>query len=130
MRILQRIETLGGMAVLAVALTGTLSAQADQAQPQRTEPQRQGDTRSDQSRDRMAGNTLTGCLNKGEGGTYELTDEGTGVKTAVSGSSDLEKHSANHKVKLTGAIKTDGSGKATFEVTKLEHVSASCTAAK
>lgn len=119
MRTPRSIETLAGIAVLCAALSGTLRAQ---------EPQKQGDTRTEQSRDRMAGNTLTGCLNKGTGSTYELTDEGTGVKTTVSGSSDLEKHSANHKVRLTGAVKTGDTGKATFEVTKLEHISASCTA--
>src|SRR3954453_11401824 len=45
---------------------------------------------------------MTGCLNKGSAGVYTLTDEKTGVKTTITGPADLEKHSANHKVTLTG----------------------------
>jgi hypothetical protein len=76
-------------------------------------------------RDRMA-TTLTGCLNKDTAGDYVLTDS-SGMKTMVSGSADLEKHSSNHKVTLTGMTKTDASGKPVFEVTKLTHVSDTCT---
>jgi len=81
------------------------------------------------SRDRVANETMmTGCLNKGTGGNYTLTDEKTGVKTTVSGTSDLEKHSSNHKVTLTGMTKTDAGGNQVFEVSSIQHVSASCKA--
>jgi len=80
-------------------------------------------------RDRMSNaSTLTGCLSKDASGAYTLTDETTGVKTTVTGAPDLEKHSANHKVTLTGAAKTGADGKAIFEVTKLKHVSDTCKA--
>jgi hypothetical protein len=72
--------------------------------------------------------TMTGCLSKDASGSYILADETSGVKTTVTGPSDLEKHSANHKVTLTGATKTDANGKSVFEVTKIQHVSASCKA--
>ena len=72
--------------------------------------------------------TMTGCLSKDSSGGYTLTDEKTGAKTMVTGPSDLEKHSANHKVTLTGVGKTDASGKMVFEATKIQHVSPSCKA--
>jgi hypothetical protein len=83
----------------------------------------------EKSRDRLKKETtMTGCLNKDTAGNYTLTDENTGVKTAVSGPTDLEKHSANHKVTLTGATKVDASGNPVFEVSKIQHVSPSCKA--
>jgi len=83
----------------------------------------------EKSRDRLQKETtMTGCLNKDASGNYTLTDENTGVKTAVSGPADLEKHSSNHKVTLSGATKADASGKPVFEVTKIQHVSPSCKA--
>ena len=67
--------------------------------------------------------TISGCLNKGDGAnSYVLTDEKTGMKTQVTGSAELEKHSANHKVTVTS---TRGSGN-TFKVTKIQYISASC----
>ena len=59
-------------------------------------------------RDRMA-TTLTGCLNKDTSGSYTLTDT-SGLKTTVTGAADLEKHSKNHTVTLTGTNKMDASG--------------------
>ena len=79
------------------------------------------------TRDRVQQETLTGCLSKDTAGGYSLTNESTGVKTTVTGSTDLEKHSANHKVTLTGTNKTDG-GKSVFEVSKIQHISDSCKA--
>jgi len=76
-------------------------------------------------RDRMA-SALTGCLNKDASGAYTLTDQ-AGLKTTVTGAADLEKHSKNHKVTLTGTTKTDASGKPIFEVSKLTHVSDTCS---
>ena len=72
--------------------------------------------------------TITGCLNKDSSGNFALTDEKTGAKMTVTGPSDLEKHSANHKVTLTGAAKNDASGKPVFEVSKIQHISPSCKA--
>ena len=72
--------------------------------------------------------TLTGCLNKGSSqGQYVLTDQKTGDKTPVNGTSDLEQHSANHTVKLTGNRTTEG-GRPVFTATKVEHLSATCSA--
>ena len=85
---------------------------------------------SAQERDRMKNETtMTGCLAKSSAGNYTLTDEKTGAKTTVTGPSDLEKHSANHKVTLTGVAKTDTSGNQVFEVSKIQHIAASCKAA-
>lgn len=72
--------------------------------------------------------TMTGCLSKDTSGAFTLTDEKTGVKTTVTGPTDLEKHSANHKVTLTGTAKPDATGKSTFEVSKIQHVSPTCKA--
>jgi hypothetical protein len=76
--------------------------------------------------DKQRETTLTGCLNKAGSDMYMLADETTGAKTTVIGPSDLEKHSANHKVTLTGTMKTDSSGKPVFEVSKIQHISTSC----
>jgi hypothetical protein len=76
-------------------------------------------------RDRMA-TTLTGCLNKDTSGSYTLTDQ-SGLKATVTGAADLEKHSKNHKVTLTGTNKMDASDKPVFEVTKLTQVSDTCS---
>lgn len=71
--------------------------------------------------------TLTGCLNKGSGpAQYVLTDQSTGNKTPVTGTSDLEQHAANHTVKLTGTNTTEN-GRSVFTATKVEHISATCT---
>jgi hypothetical protein len=72
--------------------------------------------------------TMTGCLTKDASGNYTLTDEKTAAKMTVTGPSDLEKHSAGHKVTLTGTTKTDASGNSAFEVSKIKHVSATCKA--
>ena len=78
-----------------------------------------------QERDRKAETTMTGCLNKDADG-FQLTDEKSGSKVTVSGSADLEKHAANHKVTLTGTAKPDATGKSVFEVTKIQHMGTSC----
>jgi hypothetical protein len=72
--------------------------------------------------------SITGCLSKDASGSYILTDENTGTKVTVAGVSDLEKHSANHKVTLTGTASTDAGGQQVFQVTKLQHVSDTCKA--
>src|SRR5689334_19728629 len=121
MRILRKIVTLAGTAVVCTALAATLAAQQEQSSPKPSDPpqaqspqaQGQGEAdrqngaadKRDENRDRMQAEqtSITGCLNKDSSGVYQITDEATGVKTTVSGTADLEKHSANHKVKLTGA---------------------------
>ena len=60
---------------------------------------------------------MTGCLSKDASGNFVLADEATGAKTVVTGVSSLEKHSANHKVTLTGTQKMDSSGKAVYSAT-------------
>ena len=68
--------------------------------------------------------TLTGCLNKGERENhYSFTDTKTGKKMTVTGAADLEKHSSNHTVRITGHQTAD-----VFNVTKLEHVAPTCEA--
>jgi hypothetical protein len=67
--------------------------------------------------------TITGCLNKGADTPqhYIFTDQKTGKKWTVTGPADLEKHSANHTVRLTGAQTAK-----VFAATKVEHVAATC----
>ena len=70
--------------------------------------------------------TLTGCLNKGGAPSqYVLTDQSTGNKTPVTGTSELEQHAMNHTVKIMGSTTTDN-GRAMFTATKVEHISATC----
>jgi hypothetical protein len=75
------------------------------------------------------GKAITGCLTKTGSGQYVLTQEGTGKMIPVRGSADLEKHSANHKVKLTGEMVQSG-GHDVMQVSALQHISDSCTATK
>lgn len=82
------------------------------------------------SRNRSAGKetSVTGCLTKSSDGSYVLTDEKTGKQITVTGSADLEKHSANHKVRLTGTESSNSSnGPMTMEVTRIQHISPSCS---
>jgi hypothetical protein len=68
--------------------------------------------------------TYTGCLNKGERENhFSFTDLDTGKKLNVTGKADLQKHSANHTVKITGHETAK-----VFNVTKVEHVSPTCEA--
>jgi hypothetical protein len=114
MRQVQYIVRLLTAGLLLSGLTATVFAQAKDGENQR---------------DRLKNETaITGCLSKDAGGAYSIADEKTGVKTTVMGSADLEKHSANHKVTLTGTAKADPAGKTVFEVTKVTHVSDTCKA--
>ena len=82
------------------------------------------------SRNRPAGKetSVTGCLTKSSDGGYVLTDEKTGKQITVTGSADLEKHSANHKVRLTGTESGNGtSAPMTMEVTRIQHISPTCS---
>ncbi len=70
--------------------------------------------------------SMTGCLTKGEmENHYSFFDKKTGKKMTVTGSPDLEKHSANHTVMLTGSRSAK-----VFNVTALEHVAPTCEAKK
>jgi hypothetical protein len=111
----QKRTIMGMLATGALFAALSLPGFAQQEQPKPPQDQR----------DRMA-TALTGCLTKDTSGSYTLTDT-TGLKTTVTGAADLEKHSKNHKVTLTGTAKTDASGKPVFEVTKLTHVSDTCS---
>jgi hypothetical protein len=103
--------TLAGVALLGVM--GTLSAQ-DQPPAQKS-PGTQQET------------TITGCLNGG-GGQYTLTDQSTGTPMAVTGPAELEKHSTNHTVRLTGTPANEG-GRQVFKVSKIEHIAETCSPA-
>lgn len=94
-------------------------AQQPQAQPGQQQ-QQQGE------RQRTEASTMTGCLAKGTAtGQYVLTDK-AGTKTNVTAAAgvELEKHAANHTVRLTGSKGSDGS----FAASKVDHVSATCEA--
>ena len=52
---------------------------------------------------------MTGYLDE-DAGAFLLTDETGGSRTMITDAADLEKHSANHRVTLTGTAKTDASG--------------------
>jgi hypothetical protein len=105
-----------------VVLAGLLLAAGVYAQDK---PQENKDKDDQNQRDRQE-ITMTGCLNKDSAGGFQLTDEKNGSKTMVTGAADLEKHASNHRVTLTGMSKTDPSGKAVFEVTKIQHMGNSC----
>jgi len=115
MKLLKKLVSVSAMLLLVALVTSTLAAQQE----------------GDANREAKGGakaTTMTGCLSKDSSGNFVLTDESTGVKTTVTGPADLEKHSANHKVKLTGSTKADTAGKSMFEVTKIQHVSETCSA--
>ena len=104
----------------AVVLFGATTFAQEAAQKQPDEQQRQ----------RTAPTMMTGCLTKGDTeGQYAFTETTTGDKKSVVPSSgvDLDKHSSNHTVKLTGTLSEDGK---TFTATKVEHVSSTCETAK
>jgi hypothetical protein len=107
--------------LIALAAFGIVGfAQQPQAQPGQQTPQQQGE------RQRTDDASLTGCLAKGTTtNQYVLTDK-AGTKTNVTAAAgvELEKHAANHTVKLTGSKGSDGS----FAASKVEHVSATCEA--
>jgi hypothetical protein len=88
----------------------------------------QGD--DDKGKGKMHGKTMTGCLSKSASGTeYLFVEEGTGKQITVAGNPDLSKHAANHKVKITTAAETPSSTEgATVTVSKIEHISDSCSA--
>jgi hypothetical protein len=71
--------------------------------------------------------TMTGCLTKGADVPqhYTFVDQKSGRKYTVTGPADLEKHAANHTVRITGTPTAK-----VFNVTKVEHVSDTCETKK
>ena len=67
--------------------------------------------------------TMTGCLNKAVDVPqhYSFVDQKSGKTWTVTGPADLEKHSSNHTVTLTGAETAK-----VFAATKVQHVAATC----
>jgi hypothetical protein len=105
------------LSILTVAAMSIAPAMYGQAAQQDKQPQGQADRSSSGEQ------TLTGCLTEQQG-SYMLATQ-TGEQVTVSGSGDLSKHK-DHTVRLTGK-KSDDAGKATMTVSKIEHVSASCS---
>ena len=112
MKFRQTITSLIGLGVFVVYSVIGLAQQPPAQQEKQGERQRTQEA------------TITGCLAKGTtAGQFILTDN-AGTKTTVTGSTgvDLDKHAANHTVKLTGSRGAEGN----FTATKVEHVSATC----
>jgi len=87
------------------------------------DPPKKGQQQEQQQADRPGEETLTGCLTEQQGSFMIATQ--SGEQLAVSGAADLSKHK-DHTVKLTGK-RSDEGGKTKLTVSKIEHVSASCT---
>ena len=102
---IKKVLSLVAVGVISVGLYG----QADKA---KEETRASGDSK-----------TFTGCLTE-EQGSYRLSTS-AGDQMDVSGPTDLSKHK-NHTVKLTGTS-SDSGGKKLLNVTKIEHVSPSCS---
>src|SRR5690242_5577258 len=111
MRQMQRLTRLAMAGLMLASFSSALFAQDKGDQNQRDRQKNE--------------TTMTGCLNK-DAGAFVLTDEKGGGRTVVTGAADLEKHSANHRVTLTGTAKTDPSGRPIFEVSKIQHLGTSC----
>jgi len=79
--------------------------------------------KQEQQADRPSETTLTGCLTETAGSFMIATQAGEQV--SVTGGADLAKHK-DHTVKLTGTKSEEG-GKSTLRVSKIEHVSPSCS---
>jgi hypothetical protein len=109
MKMVHRILSMAAISPVVLLLSGTLAfAQADAPKPAKGKER-----------------TMTGCLNKGADlpQHYLFVDQNTGRKWTVTGPADLEKHSSNHTVTITGQTTAK-----VFNVTKIEHVAATCEA--
>ena len=107
------------ISILALGVLSIEPALYGQAQPDdKKQPQRQ-----EQQADRPGDATITGCLSE-QAGAFMIAAPG-GQQISVSGSPDLSKHK-DHTVKLTGTKSEEG-GKPTFNVSKIEMVSDSCS---
>jgi hypothetical protein len=103
------------LALGALSIGPSLYGQAAQPDPQEKQ-QPQADRPSGEQ-------SLTGCLTEA-GGSYTLATT-TGEQVGLTGAADLSKHK-DHTITVTGT-KSDAGGKATMRVSKIEHVSASCS---
>lgn len=84
-------------------------------------------TPAEEHKDKMKNVSVTGCLAMGAVNApneFVITEDGTGRRVTVTGS-NLAKHN-NHKVKLTGDRDAQNADRMT--VTKVEHISDSCSA--
>jgi hypothetical protein len=95
----------------ALSVGPALYAQAQQPDSQKQQADRPGEQ------------SLTGCLTEQQG-SYMLATS-AGEQVTVTGSPDLSKHK-DHTVTLTGKV-SDAGGKSTLTVSKIQHVSASCS---
>ena len=103
--------------IVSMMIAGALSV-GPTLYAQKEDPQQ-----NKQQADRPSEETITGCLTEQQGSYMLATTAGEQIN--VSGSADLSKHK-DHTVKLTGA-KSDAGGKMTLKVSKIEHVSPSCS---
>jgi len=70
--------------------------------------------------------TITGCLTPGDrAGFYSLREEGTGFVIRVTGPAQLQQHSANHRVRLTGRMVHEG-GRDFFRASRVEQLATTC----
>ncbi len=106
------------ISILALGALSIAPALYGQEPDDKKQPQRQ-----EQQADRPGDATITGCLSE-QAGAFMIAAPG-GQQISVSGSPDLSKHK-DHTVKLTGTKSEEG-GKPTFNVSKIEMVSNSCS---
>jgi hypothetical protein len=105
------------ISILALGSLSIAPALYGQDDKEKKDPQRQ-----DQA-DRPGMASFTGCLTEQQGAFVITT--AAGEQVTAKGSTDLSQHK-DHTVKLTGTASDEG-GKKTLNVTKIEHVSASCS---
>jgi len=72
--------------------------------------------------------SVTGCLTKGQGGGYTVTDQKSGQQVPFNGPAQLDKY-VSQTVRLTGTVETQG-GEKVFKPTGITSVSPSCQAAE
>ena len=110
-----RNKIITALVIGALSLAPALYGQGDNSQ--------QGKKGEQTRADRASQETLTGCLTE-EQGAFKLSTS-AGEQVNVTGPATLTKHK-DHTVKLTGTTSTEGDKKI-LTVSKIEHVSASCT---
>ena len=72
--------------------------------------------------------TLTGCLEKAGESSFTLAQKGKTEKVKLHGASDLGLGAhVGHTVKVTGEWRDGDDGGKVFHVSKMEHVSPSCS---
>jgi hypothetical protein len=72
--------------------------------------------------------TLTGCLEKADDGSFALAQKGKTEKVKLHAPSDLGLGAhVGHTVRVTGEWRQGDDGGKAFHVSKMEHVEASCS---